>query len=361
MAFGRAAERVRRDIIRLCQAGLDSQTLKREALRKLNQAMPIDAFFCASVDPATLLFTSSVLEGIPRWTMPHFLENEFLQDDVNKFPQLAHNQTHVNTLVQATGGDIQNSPRYTELLVPLHLGDELRAAIMSGGTCWGFMCLHRESLGRPFSPAECNYLASVLPHLAEGLRRALLLEQLSTATDTAVPGLLILADDGSLTSQTAAAERWLAEMADVDWPAGLELPGSVYAVAASLRAAERSGAGPAAMPITRLQTSAGRWLTLQASRLSGSAGQIAIIIEPANSHDLSPLISQAYALSPREAEIMQLVLQGLTTAEMAARLCISPLTVQDHIKAVFDKVGVRSRRELVAHIFAEHYRPGMVH
>jgi DNA-binding CsgD family transcriptional regulator len=46
---------------------------------------------------------------------------------------------------------------------------------------------------------------------------------------------------------------------------------------------------------------------------------------------------------------------------MAERLCISPLTVQDHVKAIFDKVGVRSRRELVAHIFGEHYGSRMVH
>ena len=52
-----------------------------------------------------------------------------------------------------------------------------------------------------------------------------------------------------------------------------------------------------------------------------------------------------------------MVLQGLTTDEIAGQLCISQLTVQDHVNAIFDKVGVRSRRELVARIFGEHYRP----
>jgi DNA-binding CsgD family transcriptional regulator len=361
MTYARTAERVRKELIRVCQAGLDSQTLRRQALSRLSKALPIDAFFCAAADPATLLFTGSVLEGIPEGATPEFLRNEFLQDDVNKFVGLARGRRHVSTLVQATDGNIAASPRYTDLLAPMGLGDELRAAIVSGATCWGFMCLHRQASSPGFTPAECAYLASLLPHLAEGLRRALLLERIASTEDADGPGLLILAEDWSLVSSTPAAERWLAEVSEVDWPGALELPVAVYTVAASLRLAEQTGRAPQAPQRVQLRTSAGRWLTLHASRLAGPSapGQVAIIVEPARPQQLAPLIAQVYALSPRESEIARLVLHGLTTAELAAQLAISPLTVQDHVKAIFDKVGVRSRRELAARIFADHYRPKM--
>jgi DNA-binding CsgD family transcriptional regulator len=68
---------------------------------------------------------------------------------------------------------------------------------------------------------------------------------------------------------------------------------------------------------------------------------------------------QTYGLTPREQEVTALVFKGLSTEDISAQLCISTLTVQQHLKAIFDKVGVRSRRDLVAQIFARSYWPAV--
>ena len=66
---------------------------------------------------------------------------------------------------------------------------------------------------------------------------------------------------------------------------------------------------------------------------------------------------RAYDLTDRETEVAQLVLRGLSTDELADLLSISVLTVQQHLKAVFEKTGVHSRRDLVAQIFNQQYLP----
>jgi DNA-binding CsgD family transcriptional regulator len=63
----------------------------------------------------------------------------------------------------------------------------------------------------------------------------------------------------------------------------------------------------------------------------------------------------AHGLTRREGEVAQLALQGKTNKRVARDLRISEHTVEDHLKAIFAKVGVSSRGELTARIFAEHY------
>jgi DNA-binding CsgD family transcriptional regulator len=172
--------------------------------------------------------------------------------------------------------------------------------------------------------------------------------------DNAEMGVLVLAEDDSIELVNAAAQGWLAQLRE---PEHAHLPIVIQAVASrARRAAAGDGSGPAAR--ARIRTASGRWLVATGSTLgAGPAGRAAVILEEARAPELAPLIADAYGLSARERSVTQLVAQGLPTTKIATVLYLSPYTVQDHLKSVFDKVGVSTRGELVARLFFDHYEP----
>lgn len=350
------AESHKREIIRLCHSTLDSWTLRVELLRRLRPIIPFDYAYFSTTDPATLLGTSSVLvEEPPSWLMALFLENEYLKDDFNKFSDMLSNHQPVGVLSEATHHQPHRSQRYRDMLVPLAMEDELRAIFVTDAACWGTVCLHREQARSGYTSADAACLAQLAPHIADGLRKALLLGGTPTAKAPDGPGVLILSDDLSIVAMTAAAERWLTELTERN--SGHALPLAVRSVVAGLKAIERGLVAADSTPKIRLRTRTGHWLTLYASclRSSGEQSQVAVVFEAAQPAEIAPLIMQAYQLTRREGEVTQCVLQGWSTTKIAAQLCISPGTVQDHLKAIFEKVDVSSRGELAARIFTQQY------
>jgi DNA-binding CsgD family transcriptional regulator len=168
---------------------------------------------------------------------------------------------------------------------------------------------------------------------------------------------VVLSQDGEVESATPGVERWLQELPDGDRDAG-RLPSAVLAVAGrALRTAEHPNQ-PGEVAVSRVLSRSGTWVVLHgASLVSSGARRVAVIVEPAHPARIAPLLMSVYGLTEREQQVTRLVLQGNSTAEIAARLVVSAHTVQQHLKRVFDKTGVRSRRDLVAKVFFAHYEP----
>ncbi len=59
---------------------------------------------------------------------------------------------------------------------------------------------------------------------------------------------------------------------------------------------------------------------------------------------------RAFGLRPRELEVLDLVRDGLTNGEIAARLFISPATIRSHLENAFPKVGAHTRTEAIARL-----------
>jgi DNA-binding CsgD family transcriptional regulator len=196
----------------------------------------------------------------------------------------------------------------------------------------------------PFTAKEIGHIRRLSPVVAAGIRAGLLVDAANLASVADAPGLVMVRPDGSLISTTAAGELWLAEL-------GVGVPIEVQALAASVSSAD-------AMPRLRVRTRAGRWAVLHASPLTTpESDAIAIIIEEPSRAELAAVLMMAYGLTRQEQVLTGLICRGRSTSEIVDQLHITANTVQDHLKSIFEKTGVGSRRELVATILQDQYLP----
>jgi DNA-binding CsgD family transcriptional regulator len=352
------AKRGARDrIATLTRQGLDLPTLWREASEAIAGAVPYYWAPCwYTLDPASLLVTSHFNDQLPVLP-PEWLAQEYYQDDVNNLADVARSERGISTLHEATGGDPASSPRWHENMT-LGGDQELIACLRTkSGEVWGALGLYREPGQAMFDADELDFVHAIAPVLAEGARNSLLLGEATDPEGADAPGLIVVTEDWQIESATPGVEQWLSELPDGDWATG-RLPSSVLAVAGrALRTATYPDAA-GEVAVSRVMSRTGRWVVLHGTSLiSSSSRRVAVIVEPAHPSRIAPLLMAAYGLTEREQEVTRLVLQGNSTTDIAERLFVSAHTVQQHLKSVFDKTGVRSRRDLVGKIFFAHYEP----
>lgn len=327
-----------------------------QASEVLRSAVPHYTFPCwYTVDPASLLITSHYNPWMPELP-PESLALEYFGDDVNQIVDVARSPSGISTVHEATNGDPSASPRW-QANIALGGDQEMVAALRTrSGETWAALGLYRET-GQPmFDASEKRFIQASAPHLAEGARRSLLFGEATDPESPQAPGLIVLSDDWTIESSTPGVEQWLRDLPDGDLDRG-RLPAAVLSVAGrAMRSIENNE--PAEVAVARVLTRSGAWVVLHGAALqSGAEHRIAVIVEPAQPARITSLLMSAYGLTDRERDVTRLVLQGVSTAEIAKDLVVSPHTVQQHLKSVFDKTGVRSRRDLVGKVFFAHYEP----
>lgn len=351
--FERGAER----IAEIAARDHDVVTLWREAGGIIAPLVPnMTGPCCFTLDPATLLMTShfnpSMYYELPEW----MLRDEYLSPDVHDYASVARSPAGISTIHEAAGGDPSSSPRWR---ANMEMGGDQEMIVSvrtRDGTNWGCLSLYRPPGAETFSKAELAFMRAVAPPLGEGLKRALLIGEARDPDGPESPGLLVLADDLEIESVTPGTERWIDDLPGGSY--GGRMPNAVASVAtAALRTAAGSSV-PGEVAVARVLSESGTWLVLHGATLVGSGKpRVAVIIEPAHPARIAPLLMSAYGLTEREQEVTVLVLQGESTSAIAERLVVSPHTVQEHLKKIFEKTGVRSRRDLTGKVFFAHYEP----
>jgi DNA-binding CsgD family transcriptional regulator len=338
---------------RLANEGRSAQDLLEQAAARIDRVVPVDGVFLAATDPETTLsIGTGLVRDLPAdQCQPHW-DYEFLAPDYLKFADIARSGRRVADLHDATGGRPERSARFKQFSAATGFESEVRVVFTLGQSAWGLGQLNRFSAR--FTEDEKDWLERAAASISRGLRQAMLTEPASSPVLGRGPGVVLLDNSGHVVSATREALEWLDELAPellMSDVGDLRLPFHAHGFAMRVRAAHEDGAPQIR---SRLRTQRGVWLLMHGAVLEGS-GQVALIIEPARSADVAPLIVKAYGLTGRELDVTRAIARGLGTDEIAAELYLSPHTVRDHVKGLFEKVGVSSRGELVHRVFAEHY------
>ena len=345
-----APDRVLDDLERLALRAPPRAEFFDEAAVRLKRAVPFDGACWHTLDPGSGLITQHRLQDLPD-RFPVLANNEYAVRDVNKFEELARAKRKAATLAEATGGRPEKSARFRELLTRAGLGPELRCAFVADGSAWGALILVRHAGQPEFDPRDVEVVASASALFARAVRRGLIAEACEQAEQASdAPGVLELDSRGELIRASSSAEALLVELSGGTSEAGLRAP-SIHAVAGATRARIAAG-GADELPAAAVKTPAGTWLVLHGGLLGDMrSGQVAIFIQRAHPTLVAPLLLKAYGLTQREQEVAQLTLRGATTVQAARRLGISPYTVGDHLKSIFEKTGASTRGELSATLF----------
>lgn len=303
-----------------------------------------NVFGCfATTEPATGLITGAYKTHPLPVGDEEFAAAEYGPPDVNRFVDLARRPSPVGVLSIDTDGRPETCRRFRTFLAPrFGFTDELRVVFLSRGVSWGALALYRGAGDARFTAADARLLAGISELVADAIRRTLFATAAPDAGPAKGPAVLVVDAADRVTDLTPAARQEVEDLGG--WQHG-SLPTSVLAVVATARTAPDRAT-------TRVLGRSGRWLSLRAAPLSGTSApaDVVVTIDAAPRAELSRLALTARGLTAREQDVAVLVLQGADTRAIAAALHLSPHTVQDHLKAVFAKLEVTSRREMVARL-----------
>ncbi|MBA3783365.1 MAG: helix-turn-helix transcriptional regulator [Nocardioides sp.] len=328
------------DVVRrLCDSADDATALRVRVVEALRPVLGFRWYAWVLTDPVTTV-GSAPYADVPKLDgLPGLIRAKYLTPE--------HRWTSLDAPVRLSALPQDAATRWRTALAP-YAADVASVVHSDRHGTWAFLDLWREE--GSFDDGHLDLLERTRAPLAKALRRC----QARTFSELSAPpgprdgpGVLLVDEDLHVIGDTQTAERWLSTLLPPSADRA-PVPAVILNVAAQLLATEQGVDDHPAR--ARVHLAHGRWITAWAARLHATDGSapIAVTMEETAPLDRLEVFTRACGLSPRETTLVGLLAAGLDTRAVADRMGVSPHTVQDHLKSVFDRTGSRSRRELLS-------------
>ena len=327
-------------VLRLCDEVGDAAVLRAGVIEVLQRAIGFDAFVWILTDPVSTVGAAPYAAVPAPEALPEVIRCKYLTAE--------HRWTALVGAARLSDLGQDEARPWRELLGRHGVVDVASVVHSDKHGTWAFLDLWRG--GNVFTADEMDLLDRTRAPLTAALRRC----QATTMSDlphrevAEVEPVVLLVDDLlRVVGDTQAAATWLARLLPPS-PGQGPVPAVVYNVAAQLVARE---AGVDSHPAyARVHLGSGQWISVRAARLQGSDRRdlIAVSLQETAPLERLQVFTRAFGLSDRETKLVGLLAGGLDTHALAERMSLSPHTVQDHLKSVFNRTGTRSRPVLLS-------------
>jgi DNA-binding CsgD family transcriptional regulator len=337
-----AVAAARRSLLRQLNAPHAAGTFGDVVMSSVEKAVGCDGYCLFGVDPISnlrsVMFSRSGLTA----STERLVHNETVERDANRYEDLITRSGHVGTLSAGTTAGA-TSTRLNEMLRPEGYGSELRLALVSDGRYWGALSMFREGTRHPFTEREATLVADLAGPLTLALRRYQVGTPARTRTCRA-PGVLLFHRDSRAVTISRQAQLWLQDLAASGGSSGPneeDLLRVTYEVASATTQ-------HAVSPTCRGRVPDGSWLVVSGGRISHDDLEVAVILTSGDPLSIAPAFSVWCGLTPRQSQILNLLVSGFARKQIGRQLNLSSLTVDDHVKVLYQKAGVSGREELLS-------------
>ncbi len=356
-------------LIHLSQSSREIEALRRELLKEMEGVFRIQSanFFLSNDDLKKIDIGNVMSLGIEKNYIDQYNEYYYLYDPFRS--ALDTGKAVVKTDDILPYSDLKRLEYYNDFLLPQKIHHELVIFLRSGSRPLGVIALFRPKNHPSFACREIQKASLLAPYLSKSLETIFLLERLDrekglwgTACDLFPWGILILDSQFRLINWNLKAkniclslsQNTMAQCRGSPEESCLIPPQVLEECSALKELSQQENPFEALKRCRIVPVSYTERIQIKINLIKESFKEYKIPFFLVILENLSEILEakgiswkERYNLTNREIEIIRAVSEGFTNKEIAKRLFISPYTVENHLKNIFEKTGVKNRSSLI--------------